>query len=448
MNQTIIAPLAADASLDAWLRYLETLHPRVMDFGLERVSRVLAALGIRFACPVFIVGGTNGKGSTCAYLESILTQAGYRVGLHTSPHLVRFNERARLAGVPAGDASLTEQFAAVEQARHAAAGAGEAPVSLTYFEFTLLAILRLFQQAQCDAVILEVGLGGRLDAVNCIDADCAIVTTVALDHQQYLGETREQIGAEKAHIYRPGRPAICCDPAPPQSLIDHATRIGADLRLLGRDFGFVADRQQWAFRGRSSHRPGLAHPALRGANQVLNATGALAALEALANRLPVDAQAVRNGLALVELPGRFQVLPGRPTVVLDVAHNPHAAAALADNLGGMGFHPYTFAVFGCMKDKDMAGIVESLKSRIDHWHLTDLPSARAASAEQLAAIVRASGVVEDGEHTVHVYADPARAFEQARAMAGQDDRICVFGSFLTVGGVMQHLAQQRTRTAS
>lgn len=428
------------SSLDEWLTYLETIHPHTMDFGLERVSQVLRTLDIHFECPVIVVGGTNGKGSTCAFLESILMQAGYRVGSYTSPHLIRFNERARIDGVQVDDRDLVTQFDRVERAR---AAAPDAPVSLTYFEFSTLAILRLFQQARLDAVILEVGLGGRLDAVNCIDADCAIVTSIDLDHLEYLGETREKIGWEKAHIFRAGRPAVCSDPAPPQALIEYAKNIGADLRLLGRDFNCSGDQQQWMFRGRSMRRPGLAYPALRGANQLLNAAGALAVLEALAERLPVTAQAIRSGFALVELPGRFQVLPGRPTVVLDVAHNPHAAATLANNLGSMGFHPYTRAVFGCMKDKDIAGIVRLLKDRIDHWHLTDLPGTRAATAQELTAIVRASGFREDHEHSIAAYASPARAFEAARSAAGVDDRICAFGSFLTVGGVIQFLARER-----
>ncbi len=444
MSEIVSSP-GPQASLDAWLAYLETIHPVAMDFGLERVSKVRDALGLRFECPVFTVGGTNGKGSTCAFLESILMQAGYRVGVYTSPHLVHFNERARLDGVAASDAALVEQFDAVEHARLATLDAQGLPISLTYFEFSTLAILRMFAQARLDAVILEVGLGGRLDAVNCIDADCAIVASVDLDHQEYLGDTREKIGWEKAHIYRPGRPAICSDPLPPHALIAHAHDIGADLRLFGRDFNYSGDKQQWAFAGRTTRRSGLAYPALRGANQLLNACGALAALEALADRLPVNAQAVRNGFALVELPGRFQVLPGRPTVILDVAHNPHAAATLANNLDSMGFHPYTHAVFGCMKDKDIAGVVRQFKERVDHWHLTDLPGARAASAQAIAAILRDNGFIEDAEHSIQLHADPASAFEAARARAGEGDRICAFGSFLTVGGVMQQLAKNRAR---
>jgi len=420
-------------TLADWLALLETRHPKAIDMGLERVSRVRERMGIQFDCPVITVGGTNGKGSTCAMLESILLQAGYRVGLYTSPHLIHFNERARLDGEPVGDQALIDGFEAVERQR--------GDVSLTYFEFTTLAILHLFAQAGLDAVILEVGLGGRLDATNVIDADVAIVTSVDIDHTEFLGDTREKIGFEKAGIFRSGHAAICGDPVPPQSLIDHAQAIGADLWLFGRDFNYSGDKQQWNFGGRSQRRNALGYPSLRGANQLLNASAALAALEVLRNRLPVGAQEVRTGLALVELPGRFQVLPGRPTVVLDVAHNPHAAATLAQNLGNMGFHRYTYAVFGAMHDKDIAGVIAHLKDRVDHWCVTDLPSARAASAEQLRQKLLDAGIVPSEqvgtERSIQAFDSPAEAFSFARSRAEENDRIVVFGSFLTVAGVMQ-----------
>ncbi|QAU34729.1 bifunctional tetrahydrofolate synthase/dihydrofolate synthase [Janthinobacterium sp. 17J80-10] len=429
------------ATLADWLAQLETLHPKAIDLGLERVARVRERLGIAFDCPVITVGGTNGKGSTCAMLESMLLQAGYKVGLYTSPHLLHFNERARVAGEPVADAALVEQFAAVEAAR--------GDVSLTYFEFTTLAILRLFAQAGLDAVILEVGLGGRLDAVNIIDADVAIVTSVDIDHQEYLGDTREQIGFEKAGIFRAGRAAICSDPVPPKSLVAHAEAIGADLWLVGRDFNYSGDKQQWNYGGRSQRRNSLGYPSLRGANQLLNACAALAALEVLRLRLPVGAQEVRTGLVLVDLPGRFQVLPGRPAVVLDVAHNPHAAATLAQNLGNMGFHRFTYAVFGAMQDKDIDGVIAHLKGDVDHWCLTDLPLPRAASAESIKARLLAAGVVPgagaDAESSIACFATPADAYANALNRAGENDRIVVFGSFLTVAGVMEARQQVRSQ---
>ena len=419
-------------SLNDWLTRLESLHPKTIELGLDRVSEVAQRLGVHFDCPVITVGGTNGKGSTCAMLESILLQGGYRVGLYTSPHLLRFNERARINGELASDEALCKNFEAVEAVRE--------DVSLTYFEFTTLAILKYFADAGLDAVILEVGLGGRLDAVNLIDPDVAIVTSVDLDHQDYLGDTREKIGFEKAGIFRSGRTAICSDPSPPQSLIDHAVTIGADLWLFGRDFNYAGDRQQWNFGGRQQRRNALAYPSLRGANQLLNASAALAALEALRERLPLGAQEVRSGLVMVELPGRFQVLPGRPAVVLDVAHNPHAAATLAQNLDQMGFHTYTHAVFGAMADKDVAGILAHLVGRIDHWYLTDLPLPRAASAQALAAALNEAGVrdsaVAGAERSIQCFANPAAAYAAARGRATENDRIAVFGSFITVAGVM------------
>jgi dihydrofolate synthase/folylpolyglutamate synthase len=487
-GQTVIAPPGARgdfSTLGAWLAWLETAHPVGIDMGLGRIGRVREALDLHFACPVITVGGTNGKGSTCAMLEAMLLAAGYRVGCHTSPHLLTFNERARINGEQASDADLLPHFQAVERAR---AGMRE-PVSLTYFEFTLLAILHLFASHGLDAVILEVGLGGRLDGTNIIDADVAVITSVDIDHTQFLGHTREAIGLEKAGIFRAGRAAIIGDPLPPESMVRYGESLGADLWLVGRDFRLQAmegDRQQWSYRGRSVSHRALAYPALRGANQLLNACAALGALEVLRDRLPVTAQDVRMGLANVELPGRFQVLPGRPSVILDVAHNPHAAAVLAQNLGSMGYFPYTYAVFGAMEDKDIAKIVATLKDQIDHWCLTDLPIPRAASADALAAIVREQiGLDADDEaagsapttraanavagdigqgtsgashglgigrsvkatsedaHSVRTFASPALAYQDAASRVTENDRIIVFGSFLTVSGVLAHRRLQQ-----
>ena len=419
-------------TLPDWLAMLETRHSETqINMGLDRVQAVKARMQLAFTCPVIMVAGTNGKGSTCAMLESVLLRAGYKVGLYIKPHFLDFNERARVLGEMASDEQLVASFHAVEAVR------GDTP--LTYFEFTTLAILHLLSQAKLDVAILEVGLGGRLDAVNVIDADVAIVTSVDIDHTDYLGDTREAIGFEKAGIFRPGKAAICSDPVPPQSLIDHAAAIGADLWLMGRDFNYSGDKQQWNYGGREQRRNSLAYPSLRGANQILNATAVLAALEVLKLTLPVGAQEVRTGLVTVELPGRFQVLPGRPSVILDVAHNPHAASALNQNLGNMGFHPYTYAVFGSMLDKDIDGVLAAMSEHVDHWCLTGLPSPRAATASELAAKVQI--MLEDkpdsSEHTVSIFDDPAQAFANAMSRAGENDRIVVFGSFLTVAGVMK-----------
>ncbi len=415
-------------TLDDWLAHCEQLHPKTIDMGLDRVRAVAERMGLRFDCPVFTVAGTNGKGSTCAMLEAILTQAGFRTGLFTSPHLVRFEERCRIRGQNVDASDLVAAFARVESAR--------AEISLTYFEFTTLAILDTLARAGLDAVILEVGLGGRLDAVNIIDTDCAIITSIDIDHAELLGDTREKIGFEKAGILRTGRPAIVSDPVPPQSVIDRATEIGADLWLLGRDFNYSGDKQQWAWAGRGRRYAGLAYPALRGANQLINASGVLAALTAMRQQLPVTAQAVRNGLALVDLPGRFQVVPGQPALVLDVAHNPHSVAALALNLDAMGFYPTTHAVFGAMADKDLAPMLQRMDPLVDRWYFTDLPTPRAASGAALQAAWQA--VTKRTDAVSAVFSTPLDALHAAAAKAQAADRIVVFGSFYTVGGVLEH----------
>ncbi len=424
-------------TLADWLAHCERLHPKTIDMGLDRVREVRARMrggqGLAPPCPVITVGGTNGKGSTCALLEAIYQQAGYRAGVYTSPHLVRFEERCRWLGTPVDETVLLPAFAEVERAR--LGGPGEEAVVLTYFEFTTLAIVSALAELKPDVLILEVGLGGRLDAVNAFDPDCAVITSIDLDHMEYLGPDRESIGYEKAGIMRTGRPVVVSDPMPPQSVLDRAREVGADLWRLGRDFHFAGDKQQWNWSGRSRRYSGLAYPALRGANQLLNASGVLAVLEALHPRLPVTAQAVRNGLALVELPGRFQIVPGQPTLVLDVAHNPHSVAALAENLDAMGFYPTTHAVFGAMADKDLRPMFERMNPLIDRWYFTDLPLPRAAKALDLAAIWQ--GTSSRGDVTSSRHGDPVAALKAAVAAADPADRIVVFGSFFTVGGVLQ-----------
>ncbi len=410
------------------------MHPKTMDLSLERTVAVSHRLGIQFTVPVITVAGTNGKGSTCAMIDSIARHAGYRVGLYQKPELVHFTERCRIHGVPVAAEQLLPHFAAVEAAR--------GDITLTQFEFTTLVIVRLLSMAPLDLIILEVGLGGRYDSVNAFDTDCAVITSIALDHTEWLGNDRESIALEKAQIMRSGRPCVVSDPLPPATLLDHAESIGADLLLLGRDFNQGGDRQQWSWSGgpRVGNRRyhGMSYPALRGANQLLNASGAIAALIALRDRLPINAQAVRTGLALVELPGRFQIVPGQPALVLDVAHNPQAAGGLALNLDAMGFFPRTHAVFGVMRDKDIAGLVRAMLPLVDHWHCCDLPVARAARAEDLVALIAEQAAARPGgAPTLHPHASPALALQAAAAAADPADRIVVFGSFLTVGGVMR-----------
>ncbi|MEY3996289.1 MAG: FolC bifunctional protein [Pseudomonadota bacterium] len=424
-------------TLTDWLNHCEHLHPSVIDMGLERVQIVWQ----RMACPlptstlVFTVGGTNGKGSTCTYLEQTLLHAGYRVGLYTSPHLLNFTERIAIQGMPVKEATACQGFAAVEAARLD----GE-PISLSYFEFITLVALHCYAHANLDAVILEVGLGGRLDAVNIIDADCSIITSIDIDHQAYLGNTREAIGFEKAHIYRPHRPAICADPQPPDSLLNYAEQIQADLWLMGRDFNYSGDRQQWSWAGRGARRGALAYPALRGANQLLNASGAIAALHAVRDRLPVTASSVRQGLMYARLAGRFQIIPGQPAVVLDVAHNPHAASVLAQNLDAMGYHPTTHAVFAALADKSIDEIINAIKSRIDVWHVVPLSGVRSVSVVNLVKHLQAQGIAFNA---INSYESVAAGYDAALAACKtnehqQTDRVIVFGSFMTVAAVMQH----------
>lgn len=404
-------------------------------------------MGLHWPCVTIVVGGTNGKGSTCAMLDAILRAAGYRVGKYASPHLLRFVERAQIDGRPVAEATLAAAFAAVERAR------GDTP--LTYFEFTTLAVFACFLDAGLDCAVLEVGLGGRLDAVNLVDADCAIITTVDLDHMEWLGDTREAIGAEKAHIYRPGRPAICVDPDPPASLLAIAGELGADLRCLGRDFAIADVRRppeapQWTYRGRArdqnqnqnqnQDRASLPWPVLRGDHQLRNAAGALAALEALRDRLPVDQQAVRTGLRSVALPGRYQVVPGRPVHVFDVAHNPHAARALAQALRAHGPFRATRAVFGMLGDKDAQAVTATLRDVIDVWHLAGTSGARGRDASSLARAAFGDSVPDH----VSLHDSAGAAIAAAEDAAGPDDRIVTFGSFVMVADALRWL-ERRTR---
>ncbi|WP_408633856.1 bifunctional tetrahydrofolate synthase/dihydrofolate synthase [Polaromonas glacialis] len=419
-------------TLDDWLAHCERLHPKSIDMGLDRVRAVAERMGLKFACPVITVAGTNGKGSTCAMLEAILMESGYRTGVYTSPHLVHFEERCRVRGDIVSATDLVANFARVESAR---CQNGD-EISLTYFEFSTLAILQLLADAKLDVVILEVGLGGRLDAVNILDADCAVITSIDLDHMELLGQTREAIGFEKAGIMRAGRPVVVSDPVPPQSVLDHASVLGADLWRFGIDFNFSGDKLQWSWAGRGRRYAGMAYPALRGANQLVNASGVLAALTALRDRLPVTAQSVRNGLSLVELPGRFQIIPGQPTLVLDVAHNPHSVAALTENLDAMGFYPCTHAVFGAMADKDVGPMLARIGPLIDKWYFTDLPTPRAATGEALRDAWQAGNTRLDA--TASAYKSPESALQAVVKAANPTDRIVVFGSFYTVGGILKN----------
>jgi dihydrofolate synthase/folylpolyglutamate synthase len=413
------------SNLADWLTYLESLHPKTIALGLERVAQVKQQLNLDPDFPIITVGGTNGKGSVCAMLESILHAAGYRVGCYTSPHLLHYNERVRIGKQQASDAELCASFAQIEQAR------GDTP--LTYFEFGTLAAMQCFIEHKVEVAILEVGLGGRLDAVNVFDSDCAVVVSVDIDHTDYLGETREEIAFEKAGIFRSGRVAICADSDVPQAVRSHAQQIGANLWCIGSEFGFTAHQGQWDFRGKTGARNALPYPALRGAFQLHNASAALAALDALKDELPVSMEAVRRGLVEVQLAGRFQVVPGRPQLILDVAHNPHAARVLALNLAALPPCPRTFAVFAMLGDKDIAGVAAALDPFVDTWLAAGIDAPRGATAAGLAQVLQNTGV----RGAVMTFDNIAAALRYACNAAGENDRIAAFGSFHTVAQAMR-----------
>lgn len=408
--------------LPGWLASLELRHAKAIDLGLERVGRVWQRLGVRPAFPIVTVAGTNGKGSVCAYLEAMLIEAGYRVGRYTSPHILRFNERIRVAGRELTDDIIVEALDAVEAAR--------GDISLTYFEHTTLAAMWLFQRQGIDVAVLEVGLGGRLDAVNLFDADCAVVTPVDLDHMDYLGSDRESIGHEKAGIFRPGRPAICADPEPPASLLRHARNIGTHLLRLGHEFRVERGATDWLCRVEGRVYPALPLPGMPGEHQFGNAAAAIAALDALRERLPATMAALRSGLARARIPGRFQVVGVTPLRILDVAHNPHAARALAASLAALPGGGRRLAVFAMLADKDAAGVIEHLAGVIDHWFLAGLDGQRGRPVAALAELFAARGL----PHTA--CPDVGTAWCTACQEAGPADTIAAFGSFHTVAEVM------------
>jgi dihydrofolate synthase/folylpolyglutamate synthase len=412
-------------SLEDWLDYISAQHPATIALGLDRVREVADGLDLHEARATITVGGTNGKGSTCAMLEQILLEAGYDVGLYTSPHLLRYNERVRFKGKEATDDALVDAFERVEKARKG--------VPLTYFEFGTLAAFTFFERMGAEVMILEVGLGGRLDAVNIIDPDVACVVSVDLDHQAFLGNDRESIGFEKAGIFRAGRPAIFGDLDPPRRLVEHAERIGAPLQVLGRDFRYEAKPGQWDFVGRKGAKHALPMPGLRGAWQLKNASVALAALDEIGSRVPVSLGEVKRGLTLAHVEGRLQVIPGRPSIVLDVAHNPHAARSLASGLGDMPFAENTLAVFAMLADKDIGSVVDAMRGRVDRWYVSAAQAERAASAAQVAEILFEKRLAD----RTRMFATVASALDAARRDAGPNDRIVVFGSFYTVAEALR-----------
>ncbi len=414
-------------NLYAWLDWQSTLHPREVELGLERVDSVWEKLYRgTLSFKVITVAGTNGKGSCVAMLEAILRAAGYRTGCYTSPHLLRYNERIRVDGREATDERICQAFERVDRAR------GE--ISLTYFEFATLAALEIFVGSHLDLVILEVGLGGRLDAVNIIDSDLALISSIGRDHTDWLGETEAEIALEKAGILRAGRPAVFGGVEPPAVLEQRALELGAPLAMAGRDYQFRQVGRNWEWQNGGHTLNSLPLPHLRGAFQLQNAAAVLMVLELLREAYPIGLSELRAGLQNVRLQGRFQLLPGPIPVILDVAHNTEAAQALAGNLAAMPCAGRTLAVFSSLSDKDVVAIAGVMTGVIDAWYLGSLEGGRAKSLEALAKDLRGGGVAASDIHLAGPLVD---AFKVARKEAVEGDRVVVFGSFLTVSGVLQ-----------
>lgn len=403
-------------TLDDWLRWQEHLFLSAIKLGLERIHRVAERMGLlTLPVPVITVGGTNGKGSTCAMLTRILQEQGYKVGTYTSPHLLRYNERIAINAEPVTDEAICAAFAAIDVARD--------DIDLTYFEFGTLAAVWCFLKADVDVMVLEVGLGGRLDACNLWDADVAIITSIGIDHVDWLGHTREAIGREKAGIMRAGKPVVCGDPDPPAIIAAEAARVGARLLQYGRDFS----------------NDGVPPPALRGEVQLRNAACVVTALQQLATVLPVSPQAITTGLATVSLAGRMQQVHEQPALILDVAHNPEAAKELAIWLKKNPVSGKTFAIFSILADKDIAGVVTTVAAQVDEWCLVPLTGCRAASMDTVEDAMRSAGV----RAPVRSCPDFQSAWELVRFSAEKQDRVVAFGSFLVVSGMLEILVPQR-----
>lgn len=411
----------ATSPLATWLCYLENRHSKTIDLGLDRVRKVAATLDVLTPAPtVFTVAGTNGKGTTCRTLEAMLMAAGYRVGVYSSPHLVRYTERVRIQNEELDEADHTAAFARIEAAR------GE--TSLTYFEYSTLSALLLFKQLKVDVAILEVGLGGRLDATNIVDADVAVVTSIALDHTDWLGPDRESIGREKAGVFRGAKPAIVGEPDMPQTIGEVAAGKGARLLRRGVDWFYQVDVASWRFKDGEGELAGLPLPLV----PQPNAATALAALRA--SQLNVSEAAIREGIANATLPGRFQIISEAPRVILDVAHNPHAAAFLADRLASLPKQGRVLAVIGMLHDKDIAGTLACLSAQVDSWYCAPLEGPRGATAQALLAHLKS------GES----YDSVVQAWSAAMAAATAKDTVLVCGSFHTVAHVMEALDAGRT----
>ncbi len=420
-------PAPLGQSLAEWLAWQETLHVATIDLGLERIAQVAARLQLmKPVFPIITVAGTNGKGSTVALLSCILQTAGYRVGSYTSPHILRYNERITLNSLPVEDELLLKAFTAIELARE--------QVSLTYFEFGTLAALWIFAETKVDVAVLEVGLGGRLDATNLWDADVAIITAIGIDHVEWLGHNRELIGREKAGIARAGKPLVCGDPDPPQSIREFAKEKGAQLLQLAEDFTVEqVTAEQFTVHLKPSETVReqvwqLPHPRLQGSVQLNNAACAVVALACLASRLPqLSLTALQQGMLNATIVGRLQKLQSQPEVWIDVAHNAHAAKNLANWLENNPITGKTYVIFSILADKDVNAVIRSLQDKVDEWHIFPLDSPRAASLSILESEFASACV-----HNFQVYPDIYHAWKTLSMQLASIDRVVIFGSFLVV----------------
>ncbi|OUV02444.1 MAG: hypothetical protein CBC42_06580 [Betaproteobacteria bacterium TMED82] len=427
----------ASTKLGSWLIKLLAGHPKQIALGLERISVVAEQLGlpivdnqVRLGGKVIVVAGTNGKGSVCAMVERIYSSAGYTTALYSSPHILKFNERLCLNGEPLADNHWIEAFEEVEKSRQKIEGC-----KLTFFEVCTLAAMLVVEKFNPDVSIFEVGLGGRLDAVNLLDNDCSVLTSIGLDHQSFLGNSIDEIGWEKIHIARSGKPLIIAEKNLPVSVTEFLKNVSSNVSHLGKDFYFETQGKQWSWFCGDTSRHGLAFPALRGIHQLINASAALATTNALSEDLPISQGAARNGLATVELPARFQVLAGQPLVILDVAHNEGAANMLCKNLDETGFYPRTFGVLGMLRDKDVSSVYKILRDKIDLWFFVDLSYEEAGDRSQTAEAIYKTVKLCDPKMKARCFKKPEDGFAAAFQMAKVEDRIVVLGSFITIASV-------------
>lgn len=424
-------------NLQDWLDWQETLHTVVIDLGLERVQQVARNLGLasKWSMPVVMVAGTNGKGSSVAMLEAIYSHAGYKVGSYTSPHLLAYNERIRLQREPVSDPLICQAFEQIDQARFITPDNGSTPqeITLSYFEFGTLAALLILQQAAPDIVILEIGLGGRLDAVNIIDADVALITPVDLDHQGWLGNNREQIAAEKAGIIKPQASVVYGDPTPAQAVLDKAKAVAAEIYCLNRDFSVQKQTDGWSYQSATAQYLALPRPSLAGEFQLQNAAAVLKVVDVLQSQLVVQPAQLSAALIDIRLAGRFQQVASMPDVFLDVAHNAHAVKGLATTLATHPIAGRTYGLLAMLEDKAACDAVACIDRQIDHYYLAGLDVYRGVSADEMKR--RLHDCVSSDK--LSLYTDVASALEAVLSIAGVDDRIIIFGSFYTVSAALQ-----------